>query len=101
MAPALRHGDQLVVRYGGSVRPGDVIVVALPGRPPAVKRLMEVDAEGSVWVEGDNPFGSTDSRELGSLPASAVLGRVVARLWPRPAGARSFRPPRLGEPPTQ
>jgi hypothetical protein len=38
--------------------------------------------DGPYWrVRGDNPFGSTDSRELG--PA-AVLGVVRFRLWPRP-----------------
>ena len=39
-------------------------------------------ADGPYWrVRGDNPFGSTDSRELG--PA-AVLGVARFRLWPRP-----------------
>jgi hypothetical protein len=33
------------------------------------------------WVHGDNPFGSTDSRELGPADVVAV---VRARLWPRP-----------------
>jgi hypothetical protein len=36
---------------------------------------------GEVWVEGDNEFVADDSRAFG--PA-VVVGRVVARLWPRP-----------------
>ena len=35
-----------------------------------------------VWVEGDNPLESTDSRHYGPLPLSALRGRIVLRLWP-------------------
>jgi hypothetical protein len=91
MAPALRHGDQLLVLMRPSRRTrsvGNVVVVALADRPLAVKRLARVEPDGRVWVEGDNPFGSTDSRDLGALPADAVVGRVVLRLWPKPGYVR-------------
>jgi signal peptidase I len=87
MVPALRHGDQLLVDVRPVRRPpraGDVVVVRLPDRPLSVKRVTRVEAGGAVWVEGDNPFGSTDSRVLGAVAAEVVLGRVVLRLWPRP-----------------
>ena len=35
-----------------------------------------------VWLEGDNPPRSTDSRHYGPVPASSLRGRVVLRLWP-------------------
>lgn len=94
MTPALRHGDVLLVRRtrpGSLPADGSVVVVALPDRPLAVKRLTRVESDGRVWVEGDNPFGSTDSRELGALPADTVCGRVVGRLWPRPGFVRTSR----------
>ena len=87
MAPALRHGDQLLVDVRPVRRPtraGDVVMVHLPERPLSVKRVTRVEADGRVWIEGDNSFGSTDSRDLGAVPAEAVTGRVVLRLWPRP-----------------
>lgn len=87
MAPTLRHGDQLLVwlrRPGRPAGTGTVVVVALPDRPLSVKRLTRVEADGSLWVEGDNPVGSTDSRQLGALPAGALRGRVLLRLWPKP-----------------
>jgi SOS-response transcriptional repressor LexA len=84
MVPALRDGDQVLVRMGASSRPGDVVVVSLPDRPLSVKRLVRRQPDGNVWVEGDNSFGSTDSRELGALPESLLVGVVVCRLWPRP-----------------
>lgn len=90
MAPALRHGDQLLVLFGRRTAPiGAVVVVALPGETLAVKRLVRRDEAGRVWVEGDNAFGSTDSRTLGGLPPDAVRGRALLRLWPRPGYVRS------------
>lgn len=81
MAPHLRPGDFLAVRWGASVRPGDVVVVALPERPLGIKRAVRRDDTG-WWVEGDNPKASTDSRTFGSVPDAAVLARVVWRYWP-------------------
>jgi nickel-type superoxide dismutase maturation protease len=91
MAPALRHGDQVLVLFARrpTAVPGQVVVVELPDGTTAVKRLTRRDGADRVWVEGDNPFGSTDSRTLGDLPAEAVLGRVLFRLWPQPGYVRS------------
>jgi hypothetical protein len=87
MAPALRAGDQVLAWTPRWPRPGAgaVVVVDLPGgRGLGIKRVHVVHPDGSVWLEGDNPFGSTDSRQFGPVPARAVRGRVVLRLWPRP-----------------
>jgi nickel-type superoxide dismutase maturation protease len=86
MVPTLRDGDRILVKIGAPRRTpvGRVVLVELPDRPLSVKRLVAVEPDGSVTVEGDNPYGSTDSRALGALPAEAVKGRVLARLWPRP-----------------
>jgi hypothetical protein len=111
MSPALTDGDVVLVTLGARPRPGDVVLVRWPARPGqlSVKRAGRPDGggtagagadaaegggvegggtggvgagDGPYWrVRGDNPFGSTDSRELG--PA-AVLGVVRFRLWPRP-----------------
>ena len=91
MAPALRHGDQLLVLFSRRrpVAPGEVVVVALPDGTRAVKRLVRAEADGSLWVEGDNPFGSSDSRTLGPLAPDAALGRVLLRLWPQPGYVRT------------
>src|SRR5207237_10614956 len=84
MEPALRDGDMLLVRYGARIRPADVVIVALPGdRPVAVKRAVQ-RSDAGWWVEGDSAVASTASRQLGPVPASAVLGRAVLRYWPRP-----------------
>ena len=85
MTPTVRPGDRLLVRRVGSagaVRPGDVVLARFPARPDllVVKRVRRA-VPGGHWVEGDNPFVTDDSRAFG---AAVVVGRVVARTWPRP-----------------
>jgi nickel-type superoxide dismutase maturation protease len=87
MAPALRHGDQVLVRWTRWPRPrtGDVVLVDLPGdRGLGIKRLQRREETGELWLAGDNPGGSTDSRQFGAVSPTALRGRVVLRLWPRP-----------------
>ena len=37
---------------------------------------------GHLWLEGDNPLCSIDSRHYGPIPVTHVRGRVTARLFP-------------------
>ncbi len=92
MAPTLRHGDQVLVVLARGTRttpPGAIVVVQLPDGMLSVKRLTEIRDDGRIWVEGDNPFGSTDSRNIGPLAPEALRGRVLFRLWPRPGYVRT------------
>ncbi|GEL26568.1 hypothetical protein PSU4_55220 [Pseudonocardia sulfidoxydans NBRC 16205] len=89
MSPALSDGDVVVVRFGAPVSVGDVVLVRWASRPGqlSVKRAVRPEA-GGWWVEGDNPFGSTDSRTLGPATVDAV---VTARMWPKPGTLRRRR----------
>ena len=96
MSPTVRHGDRLLVRRvrrSDAVAPGDVVLARFPTRPGllVVKRVRRA-VPGGHWVEGDNTFVTDDSRAFG--PA-VVVGRVVARLWPRP-GRLPDPPPAVG-----
>jgi nickel-type superoxide dismutase maturation protease len=87
MVPALRHGDRLLVWLRTPRRTpavGRIVVVTLPDRPLSVKRLVAADDGGRIWVEGDNEFASTDSRQLGWVSSSFLVGTVLGRLWPKP-----------------
>jgi nickel-type superoxide dismutase maturation protease len=92
MSPTVRSGDRLLVRRRtpDAVGPGDVVLARFPSRPDllVVKRVRRA-VDGGHWVEGDNPFVTDDSRAYG---AAIVVGRVVARVWPRPG--RLPPPPR-------
>ena len=85
MAPTVRHGDRLLVRRvrpGTAIEAGAVVLARFPSRPEllVVKRVRRA-VPGGHWVEGDNLLVTDDSRAYG--PA-LIVGRVVARVWPRP-----------------
>jgi len=60
------------------------------GEPPWGIRV----PSGHLWLEGDNPDNSTDSRTYGPVPAALVRGTVVAKLWPPGRSRRIARLPR-------
>ncbi|MEU6021726.1 S24/S26 family peptidase [Micromonospora sp. NPDC047134] len=83
MSPTLRHGDAVLVRRSGrEIRPGDVVIAVFRSRPEllVVKRAVR-PTDGGWWVYGDNDLVTDDSRAYG---VADVIGRVVARYWPRP-----------------
>jgi len=89
MAPTLRHGDALLVRRTNTGRPGAVAVVRFAGEQTLYVKRLAHRVDGGWWALGDNPIGSSDSRDYG--PAQ-VVGRVLLRWWPRPTRVRSVRP---------
>jgi signal peptidase I len=84
MAPTLLPGEVVltVPAVGRWLRPGQVVVLRDPGDRDhlVVKRLAAV-ADGQVFVLGDDPHHSTDSRTWGWLPIAAVRRLAVVR-WP-------------------
>lgn len=88
----LPHRNDLFVKRVVAV-PGDIIEVRLTGvyvngikideivpNSPAVAPLSIPD--GYIFVVGDNPSKSLDSRYWGLLPIECVVGRPVARIFP-------------------
>ena len=80
---------------------GDVVVARSPtnAKQTVCKRIKAVEGDqvtvnnlfkdklitvpkGYLWLEGDNPNNSTDSRHYGPIPAALVTGRVFAKVWP-------------------
>jgi nickel-type superoxide dismutase maturation protease len=86
MSPTLADGEIVLVRRRARPLPGAVVLVRWAQRPGrlSVKRVVGRHGDG-WWVLGDNPAGSTDSRQLGTAEVVAV---VLARLWPAPRRLR-------------
>jgi signal peptidase I len=93
MRPTLESGDRALAvgnARGRRPRAGDIVVLDHPERPgfELVKRVTEVrdpsttSGAAELWVEGDDPAGSTDSRHFGPVDGSRVRGRLVLVWWP-------------------
>ncbi|CAN5873011.1 hypothetical protein BH24ACT15_BH24ACT15_03540 [soil metagenome] len=86
MVPTLWPGDRVVV-VPLRPRSGRLVVVNDPRDPSRtlIKRAGRIHTDHGIQVLGDNPDASTDSRQFGSVPASAVKGRPVYRYQPATA----------------
>lgn len=78
MLPGLPNGKVvLIYTWRRNYRIGNVVMVSHNGMEK-IKRIQNIK-DGKVFVVGDNPNSSTDSRQFGWLPLSHVQGRVVGR----------------------
>ena len=89
MAPSLLPGDRLVVECRSfslrAPRAGEVVLARDPREPghELIKRVFAVsDAGDAADLRGDAPDESTDSREFGAVPLSAIRWRAALRYWP-------------------
>ena len=79
-------GDTIVIDNGDVFRNGDLLVETYlaPGTTTAARwdvRSFTVP-EGQIFVMGDHRLVSDDSRGRGTIPISAVIGRVAIRYLP-------------------
>jgi nickel-type superoxide dismutase maturation protease len=89
MGPRLPAGALVVARAidpNTRLRAGDVVVARRPDRPglQIIKRIHSIDTAGTIFLVGDNPSASTDSREFGTVSREQIVARVRWRYWPLP-----------------
>jgi nickel-type superoxide dismutase maturation protease len=75
MAPAFPHGKVVLGWRWRRPRIGDVVIVR-HHRVELIKRVDQLE-DDKVYVLGDNPEESTDSRHYGWLPVSSILAVVI------------------------
>ncbi|KAI3950015.1 hypothetical protein MKW92_044044 [Papaver armeniacum] len=76
----------------GKVNNGDIVLVLSPENPKKIltKRILGMEGDnvtylvpkGHIWIQGDNIYASTDSRQFGPVPYGLVQGKVFWRIWP-------------------
>jgi len=59
--------------------PGDIILVKHPYRSDVqmLKRVQRIETDGRLFLIGDNPLESFDSRGFGPVSVARVLGKVL------------------------
>ena len=78
MQPTLRPG-QLVFAIKSKQYSVNNLVIAKQDSREVLKRIAKIN-NGQYFLTGDNAQASTDSRQLGTVDAQAILGRVI---WPK------------------
>ncbi|HEY1645522.1 MAG TPA: S26 family signal peptidase [Candidatus Saccharimonadales bacterium] len=78
MLPTLRS-NQLVMAFS-RVKPslGNLVIVKYDGKE-IIKRLTKIEP-GKLYITGDNPNSSSDSRHFGWVSQSDLIATVI---WPR------------------
>lgn len=76
MTPALRPGQD-ILSFDWFVNPkaGDIVVIKIHGKE-MVKRIQKVNGR-CIFVIGDNPRESTDSRHFGPVKVDQIVGKVI------------------------
>ena len=78
MAPTLVPGQLVVGRYTRELVPGDIVIVSHNGMEK-IKRIERQQGD-LLYLLGDNPTKSTDSRSFGWVQADTIVAKVV---WPK------------------
>jgi signal peptidase I len=88
MKESLHDGDIVfVVRWNYHPHVGDIVITNKNNlfQERIIKRVAAINDEEAVYLIGDNAGYSLDSRKIGYVSLSNVMGKVVFRLYPRPA----------------
>jgi len=78
MAPTLRAGQLVVGRQTRELSPGDVVIVS-HNELEKIKRIEKQQGD-LIYLLGDNPTASTDSRTFGWVQAKTIIAKVI---WPK------------------
>ena len=75
MTPTLQEGLFVFVDTKRQVQKGDIVILQHPENTHIVviKRCIAL-SDNLIWIEGDNPPQSTDSRQWGWLPLASLIG---------------------------
>ncbi len=79
MLPTLRPGQVVVFTRSRKPGVGDIVMITHEGLEK-IKRIARAEP-GRIYVLGDNPAASTDSRTFGWLGEEHIIGVLQ---WPRP-----------------
>lgn len=85
MLPLLKPEEEVLIylrfHHHQSLNVGDIVVAKHPHRNDLqiIKRVDFISEEGKLFLRGDNPEESTDSRQFGMVCLEEIIGRVTCR----------------------
>ena len=85
MLPQLKPGEDVLIdrqAYKDKIpQPQDLVVAFHPNKTELkiIKRIATVSRDRGVFLLGDNPLESTDSRDFGVISLDALYGKVTSR----------------------
>lgn len=85
MIPNLNPGDEILVDPRAyrleSPQVGDIVVAYRPDRVNVtiIKRISAITDDGNLFLLGDNPASSTDSRTFGLVPSENIISKVTSK----------------------
>jgi nickel-type superoxide dismutase maturation protease len=82
MLPTLKDGDAVLIKRRARIETGDIILANHPFKKSVkiLKRVKSFTAKGDLFLVGDNPPESTDSRTFGAVPLKYLIGKATCRL---------------------
>ncbi len=82
MFPALRSGEQVIIKKSAKLKVGDIVIARHPYKKSVeiIKRIKEIDEGGKYFLIGDNKDESSDSRTFGAVSIEYIKGKVISRL---------------------
>lgn len=81
MLPTLESGDRVLIDPRAAIHEGDIVLASHPFKSlQIIKRLLSIESDGRIFLTGDNPTESTDSRVFGVIKRKHLIGKVVSRL---------------------
>ncbi|MGC2236729.1 MAG: nickel-type superoxide dismutase maturation protease [Pyrinomonadaceae bacterium] len=82
MLPALKDGDAVLLNPKAKIATGDIVLANHPYKESVkiLKRVKKFNKKGDLYLVGDNPKESTDSRTFGAVPLKYLIGKATCRL---------------------
>ena len=84
MSPTLQDGDEVYfdTKPCREISIDDIVLVKHPyvKQRILVKRIKNICPDGSVFIQGDNRFCSTDSKSFGTVNKNNILGILKERI---------------------
>jgi nickel-type superoxide dismutase maturation protease len=79
MLPTLKQGQIVLgVNWRIKLKPNDLVIFRQNGME-MIKRIKSLNSQG-LFLIGDNPSSSTDSRQFGDVARDQVIAKVI---WPK------------------